>query len=162
MNIGHFSPRDIDRPDLVMYKLIDGVLYFLVLESKENAFLFTEKSISNYIKHMRDYIENLLNMNYKHRGIGNNWTDWNKKIDNINSIKYNITFCFVAGSSNNEKELFSSLEYLNKVIKNFSKYDLFAAIISVGWDKLISFINVTYNNTVKLIDLPKEFAEFKY
>ena len=93
-----FSPRDVRRPDLILYSQQEEVLEIFVAESKGNILSFNNTILKQYVTDMRSYISKVLKGNFRHRKSNSSWGKWNKKIENLDKLKVNIHICFLAGS----------------------------------------------------------------
>lgn len=150
-----FSPRDISRPDMVLYKVSGNKLQLLIIESKDDVNKFTKDSIKKYINSMSKFKDRLLKEKY--RLVKNNTTGQfmeNKMLprEYIENCETNIIL--LACSSNLASDLLS----LKPLLPSVS--NVFGLLVEVNWKNLTCRIQSVNDSSGEFNDV--QSIEYSY
>lgn len=122
-----FSPRDIKRPDIVLYKVINDELNIMIIESKKSVSEFTRKSVLEYLEDMTNYGNKLISEKYrlvKNVQTGKFAENDTLPIEYVNNHKIHIGLLAAT------EKLTEDLAYLGNLV---SGIDVSGVLVEVDW-----------------------------
>lgn len=137
-----FSPRDIKRPDMILYKVENNKLRIIAIESKDAVNKFNANVISDYIKQMNKYANSIIKEKYrlvKNKSTGD-FTE-NKNIPQKYIDGYEVHLGFLACSENLSADL-NLLKEMLPVDNN-----VFGILVEVDWINLVCKIQSISDST---------------